>query len=200
MYRNSHMKAQGKIILASASPRRKELLKQLGIPVEVVPSDVEEAEEGIDPRTFPLSMAIRKIEAVRARLGASFRGWLIGADTIVALGTEVFGKPRDKSEAHEMLRRLSNQTHTVYTGYRVEDWAGKGEEGTVVTDVTFCELSDEEIEAYISTGEPMDKAGAYALQGRGGAFIRSISGSHSNVIGLPLFEVVRALRRSGAVR
>ncbi len=200
MYRKSPMKAQGKIILASASPRRKKLLEELGIPIEVIPSDVVEDEDAKDLKLLPLAMALKKIQAVRSRLGASFDGWLIAADTIVVLGKKVFGKPKDVNEARSMLRSLSNRTHRVFTGYRVEDSAGKSREGTVITDVTFARLSDEEIEWYVSTGEPMDKAGAYALQGLGGALVRSISGSYSNVIGLPLFEVVDALRELGAVR
>jgi septum formation protein len=193
------MKAKGKIVLASASPRRREFFGILGIPVELCPSDIAEVGYGGDPAKLPLWITRQKVKAVRSRLGAGFRGWIVGADTVVALGQRTFGKPRDAAEAKEMLNDLQGRTHQVYTGYQVEEWTGEVRTGTVGTDVTMAPLTEAQIDAYVATGECMDKAGGYAIQGQAGAFVTSISGSYSNVVGLPLHEVVTALRELGAI-
>ena len=193
------MKANGRIVLASASPRRKELLELLGLKLEIVPSDVVEITQETDPGLFARRMAEEKAKAVRVRMGDKFRGWVLGADTVVALGKEIFGKPRDVEDARRMLWRLAGRTHQVYTGFYVERFDGDFSGMTVKTEVDFVHLSEAEIEAYIRSREPFDKAGAYAIQGRAGAFVRAINGSFSNVIGLPLVEVVSALRELGAV-
>ena len=193
------MKANGRIILASMSPRRREFLELLGLKAEVISSGVEENGRSGDPGTLAQRMAGEKVKTVRRRLGKKFEGWVLGADTVVALGREIFGKPSDAEDARRMLRRLAGRTHQVWTGFRVERSDGDFREGTVKTDVDFAPLRETEIEAYIQSGEPFDKAGAYAIQGRAGVFVREIRGSFSNVVGLPLAEVVSVLRELGAV-
>jgi septum formation protein len=194
------MKQEGPIILASASPRRRDFFHLLGLKIDVVPSDAPEPEGGGNPHRLPLWMTIQKLKNVRPKLGKEFRGWIVAADTIVALGREVFGKPKDRRQAAEMLSRLAGKRHKVYTGYRVQNAAGKYREGVAETAVELAPMTEGEIEWYVSTGEPADKAGAYAIQGKGGLFVRSIFGSYSNVVGLPLHEVVTALRELGAIR
>jgi septum formation protein len=191
------MKVKGRIVLASASPRRKELLELAGIPVEVLPSEIAEVGYGGDPEHLALRMTRQKVKSVRAVLGPSFDGWVIGADTVVALGAETFGKPQDETDAMRMLTRLAGREHTVFTGYRVECFDGEIREGSVATAVEFAPMSEAQIEGYVRTGEPMDKAGAYAIQGIGGRFVKAIRGSYSNVVGLPLYEVIEALRALG---
>ncbi len=193
------MKAAGKIVLASGSPRRKEMFGLLGIDVEVIPSDIAEVGYGGEPPHIAARMTKQKVRAVRSRLGPAFEGWVVGADTVVALDQDTFGKPRDAEDARTMLRRLSGKTHQVYSAYRIEAFDGEVKEGVVATDVTMAEIRLEDLEWYISTGEPFDKAGGYAIQGKGGVFVTSIKGSYSNVVGLPLFEVVQALRDLGAI-
>jgi septum formation protein len=193
------MKALGRIVLASASPRRKEFFDQIGIVVEVVPSDVAEVGYGGDPALLPLRITRQKLKAVRARLGSSFQGWVVAADTVVALDREIFGKPKNEEDAKAMLRRLSGKTHKVFTGYRVEEETGEFREETVATDVTFCQMSEADIKWYVDSGESSDKAGAYAIQGKGGVFVEKISGSYSNVVGLPLAELLQSLRELKAV-
>lgn len=194
------MKQEGPIVLASGSPRRKEFFDLLGLRVDVLPSDVPEPAAGGNPHRLPLWMTIQKLKNVRPKLGKDFRGWIVAADTIVALGREIFGKPKNRREAAEMLSRLAGKRHKVYTGFRVQTAAGKYREGVAETAVEMVPMTDAEIEWYVSTGEPDDKAGAYAIQGKGGLFVRSIFGSYSNVVGLPLHEVLTALRELGAVR
>lgn len=183
------------ILLASKSPRRRELLTQIGIAFEVCESDAEElAGTGREPLSLVRENAERKSLAV-AKLHPSLP--VLGADTVVSLEGEIFGKPRDEEEAREMLRALSGRQHLVTTGLAL---AVRGELYTTAatTRVYFDELSDEEIAAYVATGEPLDKAGAYAIQGRAAAFIPRIEGSYSNVVGLPL-HTLRALARHAKV-
>ncbi len=193
------MKQTGRIILASASPRRKAFFDLLGFQVEVIPSEIAEVGYGGDPALVPLRMTQQKIKAVKARLGSSFEGWIVGADTVVALDHDMFGKPKDQEDGRCMLRKLSGKIHQVYTGFRVESELGKFREGTLRTEVEMAQLSEEEINWYLSSGEPQDKAGAYAIQGKGGLFVRSIQGSYSNVVGLPFHEVIQALKTLGAI-
>ena len=155
------------LILASASPRRQELLQQLGWAFRVVKSEAEEVSDpAMEPERLVLENAGRKAREVAARVGG--QEFVLGADTVVSIQGRIFGKPADAGDAKRMLRCLSGQVHMVSTG------------------VAFAELSDAEIARYVATGEPLDKAGAYAIQGRAAAFVTRIEGSYSNVVGLPL--------------
>jgi septum formation protein len=177
---------QTRLILASASPRRRELLAQAGYTFEVITADVPEVRKpGEDPIRFVTRLAREKAEAVISRDGVPPDILVLGADTIVLLDEEVLGKPRDEADAARMLRLLAGRTHQVITGVCL----AKGRErqrAAEVTFVRFTTLSDEEIEAYVATGEPMDKAGAYAIQGRAGRWVPRIHGCYFNVVGLPL--------------
>ena len=176
-------------ILASASPRRRELVRQLGFDFVVVVSDVpEEARPDEEPASLVLRLAREKAAAV-ARLHPD--AWVLGADTTVVLSGEALGKPVDRNEARDMLNRLSGRSHHVMTGVALIGPTGQVEEETVdVSEVEFRVLRDAEIDAYVATGEPLDKAGAYGIQGGAAAFVARVSGSYTNVVGLPL-EVLR---------
>ncbi|MCC5856768.1 MAG: septum formation inhibitor Maf [Ectothiorhodospiraceae bacterium] len=181
------------IYLASRSPRRQELLRQIGVPYRQLDVVVDEsAHEDESPEVHVLRLALEKARA----------GWhtvengesplpVLGADTIVVLDDEVLGKPSDRDQAMTMLRALSGNTHRVLTGVALVD----DREATriSVNNVTFRELSDAEIQRYWETGEPADKAGGYAIQGRGAVFVSHLEGSYSGVMGLPLFEVADLL-------
>lgn len=190
---------QGRLILASKSPRRRYLLSRAGLRFEVIPSDVDEtaiAFQSPAPYTEALSRA--KVGQVAERHPDA---WVIGADTIVVIDGTILGKPRGKDAARNMLRRLSGQTHQVYTGYTICCIAkNKYVTNVVCTDVSFKSLSEEEIEWYIHTDEPFDKAGAYAIQGLGTFLVKRINGSYTNVVGLPVCEVIEYLIREGVVR
>jgi septum formation protein len=172
--------------LASASPRRRELLAQAGFNFEVITADVPEIRKpGEDPIRFVTRLAREKAEAVISREAIASDTMVLGADTIVLLDEEVLGKPRDPADAARMLRLLSGCTHQVITGVCL----AKGRErqrAAEVTFVRFATLSDQEIDAYVATGEPLDKAGAYAIQGRAGRWVPRIHGCYFNVVGLPL--------------
>jgi septum formation protein len=186
------------IVLASASPRRVELLASAGLPFVVVPSTVvEERHSGEPPDAL-----VRRLAAAKARDVAAGRsdGVVIGADTAVVLDGDVLGKPGDDGEARAMLARLSGRVHDVLTGYDVYDVLARRAEGGVVrTRVEFARLGTAEIEAYVATGEPRGKAGGYAIQGRAAGMIARIDGSYTNVVGLPLREVLETLARMGAL-
>jgi nucleoside triphosphate pyrophosphatase len=186
------------IVLASGSPRRAELLASAGLSFVVVPSRVvEERMPGEPPDVF-----VRRLAAAKARevSGARPDGFVLAADTVVVLDGEVLGKPRDDDDARAMLGRLSGCVHEVLTGYEVYGPAGGcGEGGVVRTRVEFATLSRAEIDRYVATGEPRDKAGGYAIQGRAAGMIRRIDGSYTNVVGLPLREVLETLARMGAL-
>lgn len=183
-----------RFILASASPRRKQLLEQAGYAFEIVVSDADESlPAGITPEKAVRLNAARKAQAVAETNPGAV---VLGCDTVVAIDGEILGKPQDEAEAKAMLRRLSGNTHTVYSGVCITD----GETETVfavATDVTFYALSDRTIDAYAATKEPMDKAGAYGIQGLGCVLVKEISGDYSNVVGLPLSESARALAAFG---
>lgn len=191
-----------RVILASASPRRRELLSRLGVSFEVWPSAVDEGawETGAtgaaadDPAWLVLGLARAKAERVAGALGEAVRkAVVLAADTVVVLDGEILAKPADRADARRMLERLSGRTHTVWTGVACLDGAtGAWREAAVATGVTFARLTDAEIERYLATGEGDDKAGGYALQGRAAAFVEAISGSDTNVVGLPL-ATVRAM-------
>ena len=185
------------IVLASASPRRQELLRQIGCAFRVVVSEAEElSDDGISPDRLAEENARRKAKDVAAKEGGNVP--VLGADTVVAVDGMIMGKPKDAADAARMLRLLSGRQHFVYTGIAL---AYKGEvyEDVVRTEVWVDELSEKEIDAYIAMGEPMDKAGAYAVQGIAAKFIPRIDGSFSNVVGLPLHAVKELARKAGIV-
>lgn len=177
------MNYDGRLILASASPRRLDLLRTAGIEPIVAPTEVEEIAEGLAPRDMVLANA--KLKA-KACAGDFIGGVIVAADTVVALGEEVFGKPANAEEAEAMLLALSGREHSVFTGVAVVK-DGDMQADVAETKVKFRELSQEEIAVYVATGEPLDKAGAYAIQGGAGAFVSEIQGDVDNIIGLPLF-------------
>jgi septum formation protein len=183
-----------RLVLASRSPRRKELLAQLGVELEVSPADADEAVlPGEAPRDYVLRVAREKARAVAGPV-------VLAADTAVVLGGEVLGKPAGADDARRMLRALSGTVHEVLTGVcvrRAQPTLVVEHDVVVSTRVRFARLSDVEIAWYVATGEPLDKAGAYAIQGAGGAFVLSVEGSVSNVVGLPLAETADLLRRAG---
>lgn len=182
------------LVLASASPRRRWLLAKLGRPFEVDAPDIPEvphAGEAAD--VFAERMAIEKATAVAARHPDA---WVLAADTVVTLDGAALGKPKDAAEAATMLRSLAGRAHVVHTGVALRGPAGTPSERMVVgTPVVFRSLTADEITAYIATGEPFDRAGAYAIQGEGAHLVDRVEGSYTNVIGLPLPEVAEWLRR-----
>ncbi len=186
------------IVLASASPRRSELMALAGIVCEVVPADIcEDALPGELPADHVMRLSREKSAAVAAAHGGRF---FIGADTIVTLEDDILGKPVDGADAFAMLRRLSGRSHEVITGFTVLDSrSGSRTTRAIHTEVTFKVLTDKEIAAYIATGCPMDKAGAYAIQGGALHFVRAINGSYTNVVGLPMTELYEELQAMGAV-
>jgi len=186
------------IVLASASPRRVELLQSAGVTVSVRPSGTDEVLlPGEAPEAHAMRLAREKAQEVAALGNGRF---FIGADTIVVSGDDIMGKPRDAKDAERMLRKLSGTVHQVITGFSVIDAVSNSEiTAAVKTLVYFKELRDDEIHAYIASGCPFDKAGAYAIQGDAAHMIRKIEGSYTNVVGLPLCEVVEALRTLGAL-
>jgi septum formation protein len=184
------------VILASASPRRAELLESAGIRFAVVPGHIDETPlPGELPIDHVLRLAREKAVEVASREDGRF---FIGADTIVLCDGEIMGKPRDNDDARRMLALLSGRVHQVITGFAVLDVAQvRTISRAVTTDVVFKELTPGEIDAYVATGCPLDKAGAYAIQGGAAYMVERINGSYTNVVGLPLCEVVAALRELG---
>lgn len=182
------------VCLASVSPRRRELLSQIGVPHTVVGADIDEAaHSGESPREYVQRMARQKALIVRER---GERLPVLAADTTVVLDDVIYGKPRDRSDGIAMLQRLSARTHEVLTAVAVADARGVDLRLSVST-VRFRGLTPEECAAYWDTGEPRDKAGGYAVQGAAAVFIESLSGSYSGVMGLPLFETAELLRAAG---
>ncbi|MCE5265471.1 MAG: Maf family protein [Deltaproteobacteria bacterium] len=189
----------GRLILASASPRRGEFLKTMGLEFDILPADIDEAfrlEE--TPREHVMRLAGEKALSV-ARFHPD--AWVLGADTIVHVAGELLGKPASPAAAARMLEKLSGREHEVVTGFSLVrlDREVRIREA-VASSVLFREITRDEIDWYTGTGEPYDKAGAYAVQGMGGCFVREVRGSCSNVVGLPLCEVVQTLKRAGAIR
>ncbi len=182
------------IILASTSPRRRDLLRQIGVRFEVLPSGASEDTEGIlSAREVVRTLAARKGEAVASTRPEAL---VIAADTVVALEEKILGKPEDSEHARRMLKELSGRTHEVITAVAFySDGRHVREVIDVTTEVTFADLPRDIIERYVATGEPLDKAGSYGIQGAGAILVRSISGSYSNVAGLPLHELAMVLRR-----
>lgn len=183
-----------RLVLASASPRRAELLGQLGLRFEVVPADVDESvHPGEDPVAYVRRVARDKAWAVALRDPEAV---VLAADTTVDLDGWILGKPDDDDHAREMLRALSGRTHRVHTCVVVQRGAVIHDD-VVTTLVTFAPITDEALEWYLNTGEPLDKAGAYAIQGAGSVFVEQIRGSSSNVVGLPLTQTAALLGRVG---
>jgi septum formation protein len=193
------------IVLASASPRRQELLRNAGIPFTVQPADINETPlAGESARDCAERLAREKALVVFQKRQ---RDYVLGADTIVVVDDVILGKPRDAEDAARMLRLLSGRTHAVITGVCVVGpvasgqlpVASKTKTASETTVVTMCDLSDDEIREYIATSEPMDKAGAYAIQGIASRWITRIEGDYSNVVGLPVARVYAMLRERGAI-
>lgn len=204
------------IILASGSPRRKELLEQVGLEFEICPAKGEEVITTTIPHEAVLELSRQKAEEVAGGIAAYLEHgipsqlageakWqdilVIGADTVVAYGNKILGKPKDEENAREMLSLLSGNTHSVYTGVTCVFISADGKTGEhsfyEKTDVSMCPMSQEQIKRYIATGEPMDKAGSYAIQGRCAVYVRKIDGDYNNVVGLPVGRLYQELLALG---
>lgn len=185
-----------KLILASSSPQRAEVLRKAGFVFEVMPAQVDESlSTGEMAGDFARRLAEMKARAVAAKLPQTGNpGIIVGADTVISVDGLILGKPADARDARQMLRRLSGRTHEVITGLAVLSWPG-GEQRIEQegTRVTFAALKENEIEDYVATGEPLGKAGAYAIQGLGGRFVERVEGCYFNVVGLPLARLYRIL-------
>jgi septum formation protein len=183
------------LILASASPRRQELLREAGIAFVVHPAHINEDQHKDEPPlNYALRMAREKAQAVAQHYPQSY---VLGADTIVVIDGEVLGKPHDAADAARMLRQLSGREHQVTTAVAVVRPGGEMDTSCATTQVYFREITEDEIQQYVAGGEPMDKAGAYAIQGGASRWTNRIVGEYSNVVGLPLSRVTEMLRRSG---
>lgn len=184
--------------MASASPRRRLFLSDLGLEFEVITADLDERPfHGETPSEFVSRISMEKCVSV----SSVYRdGSILGADTVVVLDGEILGKPADEESAKAMLKRLSGRWHEVWTGFCIFNQShGVTVQRTVKTDVLFSRLTDKVCDAYVKTGESMDKAGAYGIQGLGGALVERIRGSYTNVVGLPLAEVVKELESLGII-
>lgn len=190
-------KNNGQLVLASGSPRRKRFLAELGLDFTVAVAHVDEAlRAGEAPRAFVRRLAQEKAAVISAAYPGA---WVIGADTVVVLAGEILGKPGDPAEALAMLTRLNGQSHEVWTGFAIIRGNSIMVAREVRTEVTFTDVSAEVLTAYVATGEPLDKAGAYGIQGRGGLLVARINGSYSNVVGLPMAELMAELLNLGVV-
>jgi len=187
-----------RLILASKSPRRRDLLEQAGLEFSVIPSNFK---ENSLPPSSPESYVRRLAEAKAKDISQKYPdSWVIGADTIVLIDNAMLGKPGTRPEAHKMLRRLSGKTHQVLTGYCICcEATDRLFSETIITDVCFRQLTGLQIDWYIDSGEPFDKAGAYAIQGIGTFLVKRINGSYTNVVGLPICEVLEFLLNEGVV-
>ena len=180
------------IILASASPRRKEILELADLKFDVMPSDAQEITTKTAPNEVVMELASLKAKDIYKK--SEKQSMIVGADTVVAYQGQILGKPTDKADAKRMLTMLSGQTHEVYTGVCViED--GKTKTFYEETKVTFYEISDEQIDHYIKTGEPMDKAGSYGIQGKAAVFIKGIVGDYYNVVGFPIARFLQEITK-----
>ena len=190
-----------RIILASASPRRRELLERAGVNFEVIPASGEENRTSDDPKEAVQQLARDKAVSVMHTVEESEDGTIvIGSDTVVVFENMILGKPHDTEDAVNTLKKLQGNIHQVYTGVSVwEKKAGVWTEHTFYesTDVTFYPVSDEEIRAYVATGEPMDKAGSYGIQGLFGIYVKGICGDYNNVVGLPVARLFYEMKKSG---
>jgi len=190
---------QAPLVLASASPRRRDLLTRAGVRFEVRPADIpEEMDPGEAPGAFALRLARQKALTIARELGPGATRLVLGADTIVVLGDDVLGKPRDPDHAIELLGRLVGRVHRVLTAVAVvEPDGGRVHDVLVESRVQMRAATPDEVRTYVSTGESLDKAGAYALQGQGRRFVEGVTGSETNVIGLPIEETLALLRCAG---
>ena len=190
-----------RIILASASPRRRELLERAGVNFEVIPASGEENRTSDDPKEAVQQLARDKAVSVMHTVEESEDGTIvIGSDTVVVFENMILGKPHDTEDAVNTLKKLQGNIHQVYTGVSVwEKKAGVWTEHTFYesTDVTFYPVSDEEIRAYVATGEPMDKAGSYGIQGLFGIYVKGLCGDYNNVVGLPVARLFYEMKKSG---
>lgn len=191
-----------KLILASASPRRKELLEQIGVKFDILAAKGEETAVSANPEQLVVELSAQKAAEVAESLPADTDHILVlGADTVVAFGGEILGKPKNEEDAARMLRMLSGNTHSVYTGVTAIIIDSEGEKQLhsfyEETKVTMYPMTDRQILSYISTGEPMDKAGAYGIQGKFAVYIEKIDGDYNNVVGLPVARVYQELRKLG---
>jgi len=185
------------IILASSSPRRRELLKMIGLDFTIETSGEEEVQPvGLLPADYVMTLALQKAQPVA---DAHPSDCVIGADTVVLLEGDILGKPHTPDVAKQYLKRMQGKTHTVFTGLAVLK-NGRADLRHCETDVTFMPMSDAEIDAYVATGEPLDKAGAYGVQGPGGVYVERVDGNYFNVIGLPLPTLYRMLIAAGEIR
>jgi len=181
------------LYLASQSPRRAALLRQMGFRFEILPAEVSEDDvQSTDPVGHVLELSRKKAEAVFARVR---EGYVVGADTIVCIDGAILGKPKDASEAKCMLQHLSGRTHRVYTGFTIVHSHGQWVSDYEYTDVTFRTLEPWEIDAYVASLGPMDKAGAYGIQDQSGLFVERIEGCFYNVVGFPMTKFYQALKR-----
>jgi septum formation protein len=186
------------LILASNSPRRKRLLQQIGLPFRSLPSQVDENQAPGEPLVKAVLLAEKKAKAVYSQ---SKDSWILGADTMVVVDGRILGKPRDHEDIHSRLSRLSDKEHEVITGFCVLDPSGEVAHSEAITTlVKMKRLSKGEINAYVATGEPFGKAGSYAIQGVGAFMVESISGSYTNVVGLPVCALVKSLLALGALK
>lgn len=180
------------IILASASPRRKEILELADLKFDVMPSDAQEITTKTAPNEVVMELASLKAKDIYKK--SEKQSMIVGADTVVAYQGQILGKPTDEADAKRMLTMLSGQTHEVYTGVCIiED--GKTKTFYEETKVTFYEISDEQIDRYIKTGEPMDKAGSYGIQGKAAVFIKGIEGDYYNVVGFPIARFLQEITK-----
>lgn len=199
------------IILASQSPRRKELLEQIGLEFEICPAKGEEIITKSIPEEVVMELSKQKAEEIAALVSSYGENHkeittpsdilVIGADTVVAYDGKILGKPKDEADAKRMLSMLAGNIHSVFTGVTLVFIDKSGRTGEVVfyekTDVKMHEMTDTEIERYISTGEPMDKAGSYGIQGKGAIYIEKIDGDYNNVVGLPITRIYQELKKIG---
>jgi len=185
-----------RLVLASASPRRRELLERLGLQFDVEPADIDETRRPDEPP----GVYVERVASDKARAVAGPGRLVIGADTSVVHEGRILGKPAHPEEARSMLRRLEGETHEVFTGMAVASWdEGVSLDSEVdVTEVKMVAMTGDEIADYVSTGEPMDKAGAYALQGSGGRFVEAVKGSPFTVIGMPIHVLPRLIAHAGS--
>ena len=189
---NKRIKQMKHIILASASPRRKEILELADLKFDVMPSDAQEITTKTAPNEVVMELASIKAKDIYEK--SEKQSMIVGADTVVAYQGQILGKPADEADAKRMLTMLSGQTHEVYTGVCViED--GKTKTFYEETKVTFYEISDEQVDHYIKTGEPMDKAGSYGIQGKAAVFIKGIEGDYYNVVGFPIARFLQEITK-----
>jgi len=186
------------LVLASASPRRRELLESIGLEFHIETAQVDESPAGGEsPSDFVLRLSKEKAEAVTHRYPGL---WVLAADTIVVVDGDILGKPENMAAASNMLQRLSGRVHEVWTGFCLRHHENSVlAQKAVRTEVRFADLSDALCDAYVKTGEPLDKAGAYGIQGKGACLVEAVNGSYTNVVGLPLAEVVQDLLKHGII-